>query len=135
MSERMDSIDVNEKGGKQSAVSERCDLLPPRALLAAARVLAQGAAKYGEENWRLLPVKDHVNHAIRHLLLSRTDDTSEPHLEHAACRILFALDEVLRAEEAQQQDTGSPTVPFFIPDAAEFLDPWLRPFLAEDSGR
>ena len=83
---------TNEAGGKQSATLYRCDLLPPIATLAVAEVLHQGAAKYGPDNWRKIPVMDHVNHAMIHLFATMAGDTQDEHLEHAACRILFALE-------------------------------------------
>lgn len=86
---------VGATGGKQSHVPYRADLLPPHALLAVAGVLHHGADKYGENNWHLIPVKDHVNHALVHLLALSAGDASDAHLEHAACRILFALDQQL----------------------------------------
>ena len=43
---------TNDKGGKQSALPYRCDLLPAQALLAIANVLHHGAVKYGPDNWR-----------------------------------------------------------------------------------
>lgn len=86
---------VNAAGGKQSGSPYRCDLLPPHALLAVAKVLKHGADKYGEKNWHLIPVEDHVNHALTHLFALAADDATDGHLEHAACRVLFALDQAL----------------------------------------
>lgn len=83
---------TNEKGAKQSGIPHRCDLLPPTALLGVAMTLAEGANKYGAENWRGIPIRDHINRAITHLLAYLVGDTSEPHLNHASCRILFAYD-------------------------------------------
>jgi hypothetical protein len=83
---------TNAAGGKQSKTRYRCDLLPGRAVLAVAEVLSAGAEKYGPDNWRLIPVRDHVNHALTHLLAFVAGDRSDDHLSHAACRVLFALD-------------------------------------------
>ena len=83
---------MNEQGGRQSDSPYRADLLPPLALLAVAKVLKHGADKYAAWNWHAIPVADHVNHAIVHLLALAAGDTSDAHLDHAACRILFALD-------------------------------------------
>lgn len=94
---------VNEAGGRQSASPYRADLFPPRALLAVANVLKLGADKYGAENWRKIPVRDHVNHALVHLFAMLAGDASDDHLEHAACRIMFALD-LERVERAAAAD-------------------------------
>lgn len=83
---------MNEAGGKQSATPYRCDLLPPRGLLAVSKVLKEGADKYGVDNWRKIPRQDHLNHAMIHILALLAGDISDSHLEHAACRILFALE-------------------------------------------
>lgn len=83
---------VNEAGAKQSHLPYRCDLLPARAVLAVAEVLEQGARKYGADNWRGIPEADHVNHALAHLFARLAGDASDDHLEHAACRLLMALD-------------------------------------------
>lgn len=83
---------VNDAGGKQSHVPYRADLLPARAVLSVAAVLDEGARKYGEDNWRKIPIRDHVNHVLTHLFAHLAGDTSDDHLAHAATRALFALD-------------------------------------------
>lgn len=88
----MTEIVINERGGSQSRLDERYDLLPTNAIASAARVLADGAAKYGVDNWRLIDERDHINHAIAHLFKHLADDQSEPHLDHALVRIMFAAD-------------------------------------------
>jgi hypothetical protein len=85
-------IVTNEQGGKQSKVQGRFDLLPPLALIGVAKVLGEGATKYGEDNWRLIKANSHINHAICHLLAFLAHDTQDAHLEHASCRILMALE-------------------------------------------
>src|SRR4051812_9165295 len=88
-------IVANERGGKQSHAPYRCDLLPPLAVLAVAKVLAHGAAKYGPHNWHAIPVADHINHAMTHVYAWLAGDKSDDHLGHAACRIVMALDQEL----------------------------------------
>ena len=56
-------------GGQRDKVEERFDLVPPDALLAVAKAMGEGAAKYGDENWRGLPMDNiSMNHAVRHVL-------------------------------------------------------------------
>lgn len=81
---------TNVHGGTQTKLPVRCDLLPALPLLQVSQVLAEGAEKYGEWNWENIPVNDHINHALTHILRYQTDDESEPHLVHALCRLLFA---------------------------------------------
>jgi hypothetical protein len=67
-------------------------LLPARAVLEIAATLAPAAIKYGEDNWRRIPRKDHVNHALAHIFAHLAGDDTDDHLNHAACRILFAME-------------------------------------------
>jgi hypothetical protein len=86
---------VNEAGAKQSATLYRADLLPAAATLAVAGVLKHGADKYGDNNWRGIPVDDHLNHAMVHVFAYLAGDKQDDHLEHAACRMLMALEKKL----------------------------------------
>lgn len=85
-------IVVNDKGGKQSDVAFRFDLLPRDALFEVARILKDGAEKYGIDNWRLIESTDHLNHALIHIFAHLNGDTQDEHLQHAATRLLMALD-------------------------------------------
>jgi hypothetical protein len=84
--------ETNANGGRQSRLAERTDLLPPAAVLAVARVLKGGAAKYGDRNWRLIGVREHMNHALTHAYKYLAGDAEEPHLHNAACRLMMALE-------------------------------------------
>ncbi len=95
-------VTVNESGGKQCATAYRMDLLPPDALLEVAAILKAGAEKYGENNWKNIPIADHINHALIHIQGHLKGDTQEPHMRHAACRILFALQLVVEAEQREE---------------------------------
>lgn len=103
-------VAVNDRGGKQSHSPYRADLLPARAVLSVSEVLSQGAAKYGEDNWRKIAARDHVNHALVHLFAWLAGDGQDDHLQHAACRLLMALDlDVIESED----------------DATDELDRWF----------
>jgi hypothetical protein len=86
-----EDIHTNERGGKQSYTPARFDLLPAEAVAQMAIVLGEGARKYGEENWRDIPVTDHVNHALQHLFSWLANGELED-LTHALVRISFAAD-------------------------------------------
>lgn len=109
------TIDTNERGGKQSAIGVRLDLLPADAVKAVGKRLALGADRYAKNNWRLISTEDHLNHALRHILnaLAVKDDiynkleragggldvegdadleTPYHELSAAACRLLMALE-------------------------------------------
>lgn len=81
---------VNEKGGKQSKVLYRFDLLDPQAMFKMTEVLGEGAEKYGDFNWRNVSVRDHLNHLIAHTYAYLAGDTSDDHLSHIMCRAMFA---------------------------------------------
>jgi len=83
-------VAVNAQGGKQSRETMRFDLLDAEAMMALAGVLAHGAEKYGENNWRKIPAKSHINHALVHLFAYLAGDTQDDHLDHAFCRVMMA---------------------------------------------
>lgn len=90
---------TNEKGGAQSAVQYRFDLLDPLAMFAMCKVLKEGADKYGENNWHNIDVNDNLNHLIIHVFAYLTGDKQDDHLAHALCRAMFALGNKLREEQ------------------------------------
>lgn len=82
---------VGEHGGAQSAMPYRFDLLDMGAMFNVARTLAEGAEKYGVDNWRKIPAPEHINHALTHLFAHLAGDTQDDHLGHALCRVMFAF--------------------------------------------
>lgn len=75
--------------------------LPPAGIRAVARVQAYGKKKYGDdENYRRgMEAKRQMSCALRHIYawLEREDldkESGESHLAHAACRLLFALQNI-----------------------------------------
>jgi hypothetical protein len=82
---------VSENGAKQSAAPYRFDLIDGPALFDLAAILSTGAEKYGIDNWRGLPTRDHVNHALMHLYAYLAGDGQDNHLGHAFCRLMFAV--------------------------------------------
>lgn len=76
----------------------RPELLPPRALLEISDVLAYGAVKYSDNNWRKCADLGRYRGALlRHLLAylagERLDDESRKrHLAHAGCCLLYLLE-------------------------------------------
>jgi hypothetical protein len=55
---------VEANGAKQSLIMHRFGLIDARAAFALARVLAEAAVKYGEENWRSIPTDQQINHGL-----------------------------------------------------------------------
>lgn len=85
-------VTTNEVGGKQSVAPYACELLPPRAVLAVARVMGEGAEKYERDNWRKISRSDHLRKALTHVFAWLAGDRQDDHLEHAATRLLMALE-------------------------------------------
>lgn len=73
-------------------VPDRFDLIPWGAVCQVARTMTDSLKDHDEGGWRKLSRRDHVSRVLRHLALYLSGDTSEAHLEHAACRMLMALD-------------------------------------------
>jgi hypothetical protein len=88
-------IVVNDVGGKQSKLDYRFDLIDPITMFALAKVCSYGADKYGAWNWRRIDVDTHINHALAHIYAYLSRDTQDDHLEHAFCRLMFALSLIL----------------------------------------
>jgi len=81
---------TNEVGAKQSHLPCRFDLIDGPALFEMAHVLHEGAEKYGANNWRGIPVDDHLNHLIMHAYAYLSGDRTDEHLSHIMCRSMFA---------------------------------------------
>lgn len=91
---------VNDKGGKQSYMPYRFDLMDPLAMFEMTKVLREGFEKYGDnENWRMIPIQDHINHLIVHAVAFLAGDTSDEHLSHMMCRAMFAQGVALQTPE------------------------------------
>lgn len=84
-------IETNELGGKQSKSPYRFDLIDAPAIFDLAERLAYGAERYEDENWRKIPEKDHLNHALVHIFAHLGGDKQDKHLEAAFCRLMMAL--------------------------------------------
>jgi hypothetical protein len=91
-------IVTNEQGGRQSSVEGRFDLLPPRSLIEIAKILEEGAIKYGESNWHLIEWRSHLNHVLQHVFALLYGDVQDDHMGHAACRMLMAHEMYLKKE-------------------------------------
>jgi hypothetical protein len=68
-------------------------LIPIEGIAKTAAVMRRGELAGRPDNgWREVPIKEHINHAISHLLAYVAGRHKEPHLANAACRVLMALD-------------------------------------------
>jgi hypothetical protein len=94
---------TTEGGGNHSDSPYFFRGLSPLALAAVARILKPAALKYdGPEhhpyadptvrNWHKIEDWEHIEHAFQHLYADLAGDTSDDHLVHALCRLMFAVD-------------------------------------------
>lgn len=96
---------VDENGGKQSKLEYAVGSADVFATLAMAKVQAEGDAKYGRDNWRLIPEDVHIEHALTHLALHRAGDTAEAHLAHALTRVHMAMAKHIRPDYYGEMET------------------------------
>jgi hypothetical protein len=75
-----------------ATVADGLDALFPTASRIVEAVMEHGARTRQGEDWRALPTDFHLARARRHLDLLAAGDVSEPHLAHAACRLLMELE-------------------------------------------
>lgn len=82
---------TNTQGGKQSDTPYAFTELDPHAMFVLTEILYTGREKYGKNNWRLISVEDHINHALVHINAYMAGDNQDDHLGHAFCRLMFAI--------------------------------------------
>lgn len=89
---------MSTEGLKFDAQKDRWDLLPTAAVRQIVKVLTFGANKYGDDNWRHVPDarRRYYAAAMRHLTAwwegtENDEETGVSHLAHAACCILFLM--------------------------------------------
>ena len=82
---------THSNGASESKTDLRFDLIPAEELAIIAKILNDGAIKYGEFNWEGISTKSHLNHAIQHVFAYLSGDRSDDHLGHAATRCMFAM--------------------------------------------
>lgn len=84
----------------RDAEETRFDLITPIGERRLAATYAEGAAKYGDNNWlKGIPASDLLNHAKRHINLWLAGDATEDHLAHAA----WGLFAVMHFEETRPE--------------------------------
>jgi hypothetical protein len=105
------TVDNAQSTGKQAFVQARYDCIDPLALRLVAECVGFGARKYGEDNHKKISVRDHLNHAVNHILEHRIGDQSEMHLVHAIARLFFAVELIVQSGDMEDR--------YFHPDMVE----------------
>lgn len=88
----MSEIITNDLGGRQSKIDSKLTLIPPKAVIEVGKVMLQGQASHGKDNWRFIPLDEHLDHALLHIMQYLAGDAGGDHLSHAATRLLMALE-------------------------------------------
>jgi len=65
-------------------------LIPLEGLAKVASVMKAGEDR--GDNWRKMPIEEHLNHAISHIVGYLKGRHADHHLANACCRVLMALD-------------------------------------------
>jgi len=86
-------------GHKDDERKDPMHLLPPRAIVALARVLGHGARKYGAENWRRVahPRERYLAALLRHVFAYLDDEildgeSGHPHMAHVMANAAFLVE-------------------------------------------
>lgn len=94
-------IKANENGGLQHKRPFRSQAVMPKALLEISKVrcIAYEEKGYADDNYKKIPLEDHLGRALTHIWAYLSGDRSNDHLSHAACRTLMALELYLEKED------------------------------------
>lgn len=117
-------------GQFQSNIEYGFDKFDPKALMAVAQVLEQGARVYGYNAWLGRTARHHINHAIWHLYMQLDGDKEEDHLVNAFCRVMFALGVQIRTDSLEEAATSVLTNTTYFGQEPQKRDIWFGP--AED---
>jgi hypothetical protein len=103
-------------------VKARYDLIPLVGLRRLAETCAEGARKYGENNWaRGIPSSNVINHALAHIANYLDGDRTEDHLAHAVWNLFVAMH-----NEERRPDVHFPPPPATPEEIGEILKEYRK---------
>ena len=101
-------VTENEHGGKQHKREYRSQAVMPKALLEVSKVRYEAIEvnKYEDNNYKKIPQDENIGRALTHLWSALSDGyatglSKKDDLSHAACRILFALEQEIEKDAAE----------------------------------
>jgi hypothetical protein len=92
---RNEEIITNSNGGKQTKLDYDFTLIDSKAIFKLAEILKYGADKYEIDNWKLIPAREHLNHALTHAFAYLDGDDQDEHAAHFFCRAMMFLAKLL----------------------------------------
>lgn len=100
-------IKANSEGGKQHHRPYRMQAIPPRAILEIGKVryIGYNELGYDDENYKKIPLTEHLGRALTHIFAFLMGDKSNDHLSHACCRLLMALELYLIDKENKENES------------------------------
>jgi len=88
---RKPRIKTYPNGGMETIPIARFDLMPADVMIRVGKLFRDKSRKYLKNNWRLVPQRAHINHAMAHMWAYIGGDTSDDHLAHANSRLMMAM--------------------------------------------
>ena len=94
-----------DSGATRSEMTTAFSLLPWDALQSAAKVMKEGAATHGKNNWKAgFPIDEGLDHVIAHLASYMAgDDDGVDHLAHAICGLCMVKSFDLQGEKFNEE--------------------------------
>jgi hypothetical protein len=103
-------------------------LVPLKGLAKIAAVMRKGERK-DRNGWEEVPVEEHLNHAISHIIAYLEERHAEHHLANAGCRILMALDldkkEILPRPSISSKSDD-------LRKAVDKMPDWVKPQISDE---